>query len=148
MSTLLTLSAVTYAPSPAQWAAPRAEQPPVLQNISLEIGERQCVALLGSNGAGKTSLLRCVLGLVDFQGDVRFEGKALADFNRRECAQRIAYVPQALDHIPAVSVQEFVAMGRYCHGDSGARVLQHPSVTRAIKELDLESLRQRLLPSV
>ena len=47
----------------------------VLEDVSLKVGEREIVCLLGANGAGKTTTLNCISGLVRVaQGEIRFEG--------------------------------------------------------------------------
>ena len=50
----------------------------VLQGLSLELGEGQIVGLLGRNGVGKTTLLKCLMGLVPArEGAVNWEGRAI-----------------------------------------------------------------------
>ena len=72
-----------------------------------------CTALLGRNGVGKTTLLRCLMGLLPIRsGDMRFGGKsikALPPYQR--AALGIGYVPQGRDIFPRLTVEENLQMG-------------------------------------
>lgn len=46
-----------------------------LQDVSLEIGQGEIIGLFGENGAGKSSLLKCILGFLPYQGEVLLDGK-------------------------------------------------------------------------
>ena len=65
----------------------------VLDGISLDIEQGDRIALVGSNGAGKTTMIRCILGEYTHQGTVDFDGLAPRD-NRRTVLKRIGFVPQ------------------------------------------------------
>jgi iron complex transport system ATP-binding protein len=104
------------------------------KNISINYGPRQAVvdvslsvipgsmtAIVGANGAGKSSLLRALNGaLTPSSGEIHLDGKPLGDFSRRTIGRRIAVVTQeALLAFP-VSVLEYVLGGRYAWSGSGA----------------------------
>ncbi|QCT21253.1 urea ABC transporter ATP-binding subunit UrtE [Jejubacter calystegiae] len=85
----------------------------ILRGVSLEapIGEITC--LLGRNGVGKTTLLRCLMGLVPaHSGSVLWQGEAIV---RRRPHQRvqsgIAWVPQGREIFPRLTVEENLLMG-------------------------------------
>ena len=91
----------------------------VVRGVSLRVGAGKLVALLGPNGAGKTSLLKSLNGSLEIQsGVVEVDGKPLADYSRREVAQRIAVIAQENETRFPVSVLEYVLGGRYAHGES------------------------------
>ena len=67
----------------------------VLDDVSLEVGRGQCVALVGESGAGKTTLLRCFNRMViPTRGDVRVGGAEVSRGPVSELRRRIGYVPQ------------------------------------------------------
>ncbi|MES9868491.1 MAG: ABC transporter ATP-binding protein [Sedimenticola sp.] len=65
----------------------------VLKGVDLDIDRGDRVALVGSNGAGKTTFIRCLLGEYTCQGEVAIDGLNPRD-NRREVLSRIGFVPQ------------------------------------------------------
>lgn len=67
----------------------------VLDRVDLRVGEGEVVALLGRNGAGKSSTLKSVMGLVTHTGEITFDGVRLAGRTPFQIARRgIGYVPE------------------------------------------------------
>jgi len=83
-----------------------------LQGVSLDVGEKDFVAVLGANGAGKTTTLRAVSGTVRRSGEVRFAGKKV---RTPEGAARagIAHVPEGRGTFAELSVWENLRLGAY-----------------------------------
>lgn len=87
----------------------------VLQGISIEVGPREVVGVLGRNGVGKTALMRTLIGLVPARsGSILFRGDDITDLpaNRR-AVLGIGYVPQGRDVFPQMSVAENIRMGQF-----------------------------------
>jgi urea ABC transporter ATP-binding protein UrtE len=80
----------------------------VLRGLSLGVGRGEIVALLGRNGMGKTTLLRCVMGLLPHTaGSIRLEGLPLSGLDCFEIARRgVAYVPQGREIFGQLTVEE------------------------------------------
>ncbi|MEN6417820.1 MAG: ABC transporter ATP-binding protein [Clostridiaceae bacterium] len=84
----------------------------VLNNISLTVSDGQLLAVLGSNGVGKTTLFRCILGLLPhYKGLIRVDGTDAHTLSARELAHHIAYIPQTHGMAFSYSVQDMVLMG-------------------------------------
>jgi branched-chain amino acid transport system ATP-binding protein len=80
----------------------------VLRGLSLSVAEGAMAGLVGRNGAGKTSLLRTVMGhLTPSQGRIVFNGQDLSRLARHErAAQGIGYMPEDRGLVPELTVEE------------------------------------------
>ena len=85
----------------------------VLQGINIHIAEGELVALLGRNGMGKSTTLKCIMGLVKMtSGSVKFEGKEIAGLQPYQVAQAgIGYVPEERRIFPELSVLDNLLLG-------------------------------------
>src|SRR5215475_6164825 len=88
---------------------------PAVQNVSIEVGEGEAVGLLGANGAGKSTTLRAISGLVRLTaGRITFLGTditALPPYKITELG--IAHVPEGRQVFPEMTVQENLEIGAY-----------------------------------
>ena len=85
----------------------------VLHDISFTVGSGEFLSILGPNGVGKSTLFRCVLGLLSgYTGTVSIDGTDVRSFSVREMAKHIAYIPQSSHPIFNYSVSDIVLMGR------------------------------------
>lgn len=117
----------------------------VVDSLDLEVPSGSWVALIGANGAGKTTVLRAVAGLVAFEGHVRTDGLDVATATRRALSRAIAYVPQRPVLPEGATVTDYVLLGRNPH----IRYLATESrsdldaVAEALERLDLEAFARR-----
>jgi ABC-type branched-subunit amino acid transport system ATPase component len=90
----------------------------VLRGISLSLAEGEIVGLLGRNGMGKTTLIRCIAGLLPAaRGTIRFAGRDLTRHPAHERAQMgLATVVQGRGIFPRLTVWENLEMGRVAGG--------------------------------
>lgn len=108
------------------------------RDIGLALSGGEVLALLGPNGGGKTTLLKTLLGLLPaLGGDIRLDGRMLADLTVAERARLTGYVPQAHAGAFAFSVSEVVLMGRTAHGGLFSAPSQQD---RAVAQAMLERL--------
>ncbi len=86
---------------------------PILQKISLKIARNSCFGILGPNGSGKTSLLRCLYrGIQPTSGSIFLDGRVYADIKRAEFARSVAVVLQENDADISLRVSEILRLGR------------------------------------
>ena len=102
---MLTLSAVS-----ASYGAV-----PAIGDISIEVGEGEAVGLLGANGAGKSTTLRAISGLLRLTaGTITFLGTNIAALPPYKVAELgIAHVPEGRQVFPEMTVQENLEIGAY-----------------------------------
>jgi len=85
----------------------------ILRDVNLTVPGGACTVLLGRNGVGKTTLLKCLMGLLPAKsGEVRFGDQDITGLAPYERARRgIAYVPQGREIFPRLTVAENLQMG-------------------------------------
>jgi branched-chain amino acid transport system ATP-binding protein len=91
----------------------------VLHGISLTINKGEIVTILGANGAGKTTVLKTVSGVMDAQkGSVLFEGREIRGVDPDKVMRLgISHVPEGREVFPFLSVRENLRMGAYTRKD-------------------------------
>jgi len=87
----------------------------VLRDINFQLKEEEVVAIIGSNGAGKTTVLRTISKIISpFSGEVFFEGENITKLPAHLVAQAgIAHVPEGGRLFPNMTVYENLLMGTY-----------------------------------
>jgi iron complex transport system ATP-binding protein len=86
----------------------------VLDDINLIIEAGEYLALIGPNGVGKSTLLKCINRILKFQtGQIHVFGQDLKKYSQKDLGAVIGYVPQYHEQSFAFSVFEFVLMARY-----------------------------------
>ena len=84
----------------------------VLHGVSFKAEAGEFLSILGPNGVGKSTLFRCVLGLLrDYTGSITVEGRDAKSLSIREAAKLIAYIPQSSHPAFNYSVRDIVLMG-------------------------------------
>ena len=85
----------------------------ILRDVAFDIPKGACTAVLGRNGVGKTTLLKCLVGLLPIRsGVLTLDGKSIAALPPYERARLgIGYVPQGREIFPRLTVEENLLMG-------------------------------------
>ena len=94
----------------------RYGQSQILYGVALSAAPGRITALMGNNGAGKTSLLKAIAGRhTAFDGSITLDGQSAAFGNAHRAARAgIAYVPQGREIFPMMTVQENLETGYAC----------------------------------
>lgn len=84
-----------------------------LRGVSINVEKGKCLSLLGRNGVGKTTLLKCLMGVLPVAaGNVTLEGKDITKLKpHQRAALGIAYVPQGREIFARLTVEENLLMG-------------------------------------
>ena len=88
-----------------------------LHGVSLEVGEREVVSVLGANGAGKTTTLRAISGTVRRSGGLRFDGSPLPRSPEAVARLGIAHVPEGRGTFDELTVDENLQLGAFTRRD-------------------------------
>ena len=115
---------------------------PVIDDLSFHIRKGETVGLIGANGAGKSTIMKLMLGLLPAQGEILVEGMPVTKQNLSVIRQKIGFVLQDSDNQMFMpTVYEDMIFGPRNYGltkeEADARV------DRVLKELGLESLKYR-----
>ena len=94
------------------------EQVQILWGVDLEVSAGEMVAIIGSNGAGKTTFLKTISGIVRSRaGTIVFDGIALESATAKEIVERgISHVPEGRRLFAAMNIEENLLMGGYARG--------------------------------
>ena len=113
---------------------------PVVDHVSFDVAEGECIGLIGPNGAGKTTLMRASLGLLPHSGD-----SSLTALPAAGRAAPVAWLPQTREIAWPVRVERLVALGRLPHLPRASRLRpkDRAAVDRALARMGLESFADR-----
>jgi len=122
----------------------------VLHGISARVGSGEWLALLGPNGSGKTTALRVVCGLVDFEGDVRVGTTSIRTMHKRVLARSVALLPQHPTAPTGMRVSTYVLLGRTPHLSYFAQETDkdHAVAERVLERLGIGALADRDVSSL
>lgn len=92
----------------------------ILRDIDLEVPAGECTVVLGRNGVGKSTLLKCLMGVLPLRtGRLQFEGQDITRLAPHARAQLgMAYVPQGREIFPRLSVEENLLLAETAAGRS------------------------------
>lgn len=96
---------------------------PVIFDVSLDVHEKEVVSIVGSNGAGKSTILRGLSGLIrPMAGTIEFMGQDISRVPAHKLVEMgIAHVPEGRQLFGKLSVQENLMMGAYVLKDEAAK---------------------------
>ncbi len=117
----------------------------VLRQVNFALTPGEVVALLGPNGSGKSTLIKVLLGHLHGQGDIRWEGRDLHAWRRKDLAKRVAYLPQSPTFEPEHRVGDVLRLGRAPYWQAFGIESSHDAgvVARVARMLDLTDLLDR-----
>ncbi len=116
-----------------------------LKGISCSFHEKKFTAIIGPNGCGKTTLIKCINKINSYsKGIIRLDGTDISSIRRQEIAKKIGYVPQMSGLSMKCTVMEFVLMGRIQYLGWSVKRSDIEAVARTLERLEIESLSDSL----
>jgi urea transport system ATP-binding protein len=99
---------------------------PILQGVEFSLGKGEIVAIIGRNGVGKTTLMKCLIGLLPATaGTIRYDRSDVTAEDANVRARRgIGYIPQGRGIFPRLTVAENLTMGEMIGTDKGSTNLR------------------------
>ena len=117
----------------------------VLKNVSFQMEPGKFLAILGNNGVGKSTLLKCFNHILKpDSGEVILDGENLLKLPGREVAKKVAFVSQSVPNTQ-MTVHDVVMLGRRPYMKWGFTEEDHGIVHDAMHRLDVEDMRGRFL---
>ena len=122
----------------------------ILQALSFQLEAGSLTGIIGPNGSGKTTLLRTISGILDFEGDLTFQGTSIAAWDKKLLALELAVLPQHTQINFDFTVQDYVMLGRTPHKGwlEGENAKDRMVVNQVLQDLDLQGFAHRTLPSL
>ncbi|MGC6475831.1 MAG: ABC transporter ATP-binding protein [Parvibaculales bacterium] len=123
----------------------------LVNHVQLQIAAGELVVVLGPNGSGKTSLLRCLAGVLTPQsGTILMQGENIARYDAATRARMLSYLPQSRPVLWPNRVEDIVALGRYPYGGGmGQMGAQDQSIiSQCLARCELSEMRHRAMTSL
>jgi iron complex transport system ATP-binding protein len=119
---------------------------PVLNNLNLKLARGKFYGIVGPNGCGKTTFLDLLIGCRKADnGEIKFAGRPLSSYRRRDLARQVALVPQDFAISFAYTVEDVVLMGRhpYIKRFASPAVEDWHKTEEAMKAIGINHFRNR-----
>lgn len=120
----------------------------ILKDVNFNLKQGRLMSILGMNGAGKSSLLKCLSGSIkDYSGEILFDGLNIKDFSLQEIAKKRSVLTQSVAVEFPFKVEEIVMMGRSPHENcSNKKNLE--IANECLNIVDAENLKGRIFSSL
>ncbi len=118
----------------------------IFDNINAIANEGEVIALIGSNGRGKSTLLRTLTGLQDiYKGKVLYNGKKIDRFTNRELSQMISFVSSRTERTNHLTVKDMLSINRYYKTNWLGSITEDDSnmISKALEMVGLAGFEER-----
>ena len=118
----------------------------ILENLSFRLKQGECLCILGSNGVGKSTLIKTILNQVPIiRGNIYIDKNSVKQCTKTELARSFTYVPQVVGYSFNYSVIDIVLMGRTAllHNFASPSYKDMEKAISALSMVDMESYKER-----
>ena len=120
----------------------------ILRDVDISVDEGEIVSLLGPNGVGKTTLMKCLCGILKpSHGKVMVNNTDLSNISLRDRSKLIAYVPQRVTRIHS-TVMDYILVGRRPYIDVNVRKEDMDVVWEVVHAMDLDRFAVKYLDTL
>ena len=88
-----------------------------IHGVDMQVKKGSITAIIGSNGAGKSTILNAISGMVKYSGTIEYDGRPLPDSSSRIVKAGIVQVPEGRKVFAGLTVEENLRVGAYCNRD-------------------------------
>lgn len=122
-------------------------QKKILYDLNFNIRQGRWTCVVGPNGCGKSTMLKALSGLIDYEGDVLISDLSLSQWNSKNLAKQRAWIGQNESSNDDLTVYDVVMLGRLPHQSwlQGANEKDHQQVHDALKKMHAWDWRERPL---
>ena len=124
---------------------------PVLHDVNFQLQSGKFICLLGPNGVGKSTLFKCMLGLLrNYTGEILIDGENTRSLTQKQLARKVAYIPQSTAPVFNYTVADVVLMGTtsLTSGFSSPGEKERVYVTQALETLNIQHLQDRMFMNI
>jgi len=115
----------------------------ILRDINMGLNPSEVLGIVGPNGTGKSTLLRCIDRILIPEGEVLLDGQEISGMSRVEIAKRIGYVPQSMTGVFPATVFDMVLLGRRPHLSWRSSEEDMDKVLEMLDLMDIKDLAMR-----
>ncbi len=115
----------------------------ILRDINMGLNPSEVLGIVGPNGTGKSTLLRCIDRILIPEGEILLDGQEISGMSRVEIAKRIGYVPQSMTGVFPATVFDMVLLGRRPHLSWRSSEEDMDKVLEMLDLMDIKDLAMR-----
>ncbi len=113
-----------------------------VKNISLNLNSGEVLGIIGPNGAGKSTLLKAIAGVEKFDGKLFIKQQEFAEYVPKERARIVGFLPQSVNSVWSLKVEDIVTLGRIPWGDENNQIVQQAMDEAAISQFSKRDINE------